>query len=369
MKVATELAAGRRAVPAATDPERWSAVVARDAAADGSFVFAVKTTGVYCRPSCPARRAKVANVELYASTTEASEAGYRSCKRCRPDAAHPNIAEQRVRRAIAYLEDNADRSVPLEELASHLSVSPFHAQRAFKAATGLSPKQFQGVRRLATLKSRLGSGDSVSRAGYESGFGSSRSLYESAPGPLGMSPAKYRAGAKGVQITFATADTSFGWLLVAATPTGVCAVSIGDTLLAVESELKREFPQSDISRDAEGSATKWLDLVRAQLEMGKELDAIPLDLVGTAFQVKVWSALRTIPPGETRSYAQIAELLGSPRAARAVGAACGRNRLAVLVPCHRVIGGRGTLTGYRWGIERKQRLIESERRKTPPRQQ
>jgi AraC family transcriptional regulator of adaptative response/methylated-DNA-[protein]-cysteine methyltransferase len=342
----------------ASDDQAWQAVADRDRTLDGAFVYAVRTTGIYCRPSCPARRPRRKNVVFFAVAAEAERAGFRACARCGPRSPL-DASEETVRRALAYLDGRLDERVTLRELAAHVGRSPFHLQRTFSRLMGLSPRAYQDARRLAGFKARVRDGGSVAQATYQAGFGSSRGLYQSARAGLGMTPARYRRGGQGETIRFSTVETPLGRLLVAAADRGVCAVSLGADDGALESTLAAEFPRAAIRRDDAG-VRRWLGAIQDQLECGASAH-VPLDLRGTAFQLRVWKALRDIPRGQTRSYGAVASAIGRPGAARAVAQACATNRLALLVPCHRVVRAGGEPGGYRWGPLRKRRLLAGER--------
>lgn len=344
----------------------WKAVTGRDRAADGKFVFAVLTTGIFCRPSCPARRPNRENVEFFLSAEEAVAAGFRACKRCRPEAAIRTLGEKRVRAAGAYIEQHPGEPLSLDALANRVKLSPFHLQREFKKVFGLTPRAYQAAVRVGRLKSRLESGDSVSRASYDAGFGSSRGLYEAASKTMGMTPGAYRRGGAGQEIRFDVADTSLGKILVAATRRGLCFVAIGDDATALESELTTTLPAAKVIRTKAGDAPmkRWLDAVVA-IASGNQTQAPPLDLTGTAFQLKVWDALRRIPAGSTRSYSEIASEVGAAGASRAVGSACARNPVSLVIPCHRVLRNDGALGGYRWGLDRKKKILAAEKAKRP----
>ena len=347
-----------------TDDRAWRAVIQRDKRFDGEFVYAVQSTGVYCRPSCASRRPLRMNVRFFGSPGDAEASGFRACRRCRPrDEAFKSASDVSVERARTFLDQNADRVVSLQELAAHVKLSPSHLQRSFKRHTGLSPKEYQDAERVKRLKSRLRAGDTVSRATYEAGFGSSSRVYERADRALGMTPASFRRGGRGVAISYTTASTPLGRVLVGTTERGVCAVELGANDDEVLGALERDFPRASISRGDERHA-KWvravIDAVR-EPRQGIGAD-IPLDMQGTTFQLRVWKALREIPAGERRSYAQVALAVGQPSASRAVARACASNRLAVVVPCHRVVRGDGDVAGYKWGVERKRRLLEGESR-------
>lgn len=341
------------------DP-RWQAVVSRDAAADGSFVYAVRTTGVFCRPSCPSRAAKPANVTFYASGEEAVAAGYRPCRRCRPDAAP--LAERNAAvvaeacRRIAVAE-----TLPkLDDLARSLGVSPSHLHRQFKAVTGVTPKAYGAANRMQKLRAELvDGGNSITEAIYGAGFGSNSRFYETSNKALGMTPTRFKKGGDGTTIRFAIGQCSLGAVLVAASDKGVCAIMLGDDPDALARDLQDRFPNAEIiGGDAafEAVVARVVGFVEAPAQ-GLDL---PLDVRGTAFQQRVWQALRAIPVGETVSYATIARQIGEPKAMRAVAQACGANTIAVAIPCHRVVRTDGALSGYRWGVARKRALLDKE---------
>jgi AraC family transcriptional regulator, regulatory protein of adaptative response / methylated-DNA-[protein]-cysteine methyltransferase len=346
------------------DP-RWKQLRARDAAADGSFVYAVTTTGVFCKPSCPARPAKPENVRLFATTMAAEAAGFRACLRCRPlalEGRDPLTA--RMQELAGYIRDHADEALPLSRLADHAGVSPFHLQRSFKAVLGVSPKEYQAAERLRAFKSRLRAGDSVLGATFETGYGSTSRVYEQVDGGLGMTPSAYRAGGAGEVIHYAVRETALGPLMMAATARGVCFVQFGDDPMDLLDKLRAEFPEArcqPAGEDTEDQLDAWIDALNDHLSRGKPRPDLPLDLRGTAFQIKVWRFLLSIKAGDVVSYGELADAIGSPRAMRAAGTACGSNRIAVLVPCHRVLRGDGSLGGYRWGLERKRVLLDAER--------
>jgi AraC family transcriptional regulator of adaptative response/methylated-DNA-[protein]-cysteine methyltransferase len=361
--------------PALREADTWAAVVARDAAQDGRFVFAVATTGVYCRPSCPARRPRRENVRFFATPADARLAGYRACRRCRPDEDAPGRGAEAVAAARAYLDAHADRRVPLAELARVAGLSPHHLQRTFTRVVGVSPRAYAEARRAGRFRERLRAGDTVSRAAFEAGYGSGSRAYAAADAHLGMSPGAYRRGAPRVTIRYATADCTLGRVLVAATERGVCAVQLADDDAALVAELAREFPRAALEAveedalAADAPLAAALAAVRAAVESpgdaAEAVAAVPLDVAGSPFQRRVWDALRAIPTGETRSYGAVAAALGAPTAARAVARACATNRVALLVPCHRVLRGEGAVGGYRWGAPRKRALLERERGAPP----
>lgn len=348
--------------PALLAPDAaWAAVLRRDPEADGRFVYAVATTRVYCRPVCPARRPRREHVSFFAAPAEAEAAGYRPCRRCRPDRDGPSATAACVERAKAYLDAHLDETVTLERLGRVAYMSPFHLQRSFKRLLGVTPREYVRARRAERLKQRLRAGDTVSRATFEAGYGSGSRVYERADEELGMTPASYRRGGAGETIRYAVIGTSLGRLLVAATARGVCAVAFGESDAELEAELRREFPRA-VLEHAPDELGPWVAAVVALVEGEVARVDVPLDLRATAFQQRVWKALREIPPGETRTYGEVAKAIGEPRAARAVARACASNRVAVVVPCHRVVpsaAGAG-VGGYRWGVERKRKLLERE---------
>ncbi len=337
------------------DEARWQAVLTRDPGADGSFYYAVRSTGIYCRPTCPSRRPRRENVAFFETPEAAEQAGFRACQRCRPS--EVSSRESAVARVKQLLE-RSETPPSLQELGEAVGMSPFHLQRVFKQATGLSPKAYSAGLRAERLKERLKEGASVTEALYEAGYGSSRALYEKAPELLGMSPGTYRKGGAGAHIRFAVADSPIGQVLVAATEQGVCAVRIGERQ-ALMDELRAEFPRATLTEDP-GAVAPYLESLLSGLS-GDTRTVVTLDVKATPFQQRVWSALQRIPYGETRSYKQVAEMIGEPTAVRAVARACATNPVALVVPCHRVVRSGGDLSGYRWGVERKRVLLEMER--------
>jgi AraC family transcriptional regulator of adaptative response/methylated-DNA-[protein]-cysteine methyltransferase len=337
--------------------DRWQQVMTRDARQDGRFVFAVRTTGIYCRPSCPSRRPRRDSVEFFTNPNEAERAGYRACLRCKPT--QISSQAQYVTRARQLL-DSADGVVTLAELSRRVGLSSFHLQRLFKRATGLSPREYQAARRMQQVKTKLRKAGDVTTALYDAGFGSPSRLYEKAPQQLGMTPGEYRRGGAGARITFAIAPTPLGRLLVAATERGLSAVRFGETAVELERDLRNEFHAADIRRD-DAAMRKYVEPLLAAVRGENTTIDLPLDVRATAFQMKVWEALRQIPRGETRSYTEVARQIGEPSAVRAVARACASNPVALAVPCHRVIRTDGELSGYRWGVNRKKKLLERER--------
>jgi AraC family transcriptional regulator of adaptative response/methylated-DNA-[protein]-cysteine methyltransferase len=346
----------------AADP-RWAAVAARDWRADSDFVYAVTTTGVYCRPSCPSRRPKPANVRFYASAAEAERAGYRFCRRCDPreETTAPARAVERARQWIETHHAHPDSRVTLKSLARAVGMSPFHLQRLFKRFTGLTPREYLAARRTVALKAGLRERLNVTQAIFDAGYSSLSRVYEQVDARLGMTPGAYRRRAAGMRIAFDVVASPLGRLLVAATPRGLCRVAFGHRDDELERELSREFPEAILQRSPKSLRLWTAELLRRMDGEKPRLD-LPLDVRATAFQSRVWTALRRIPPGVTRSYGEIAGALGRPKAARAVAKACASNPVAVVVPCHRVVRSDGGLGGYRWGINRKKRLLDREKR-------
>jgi len=342
-----------------TEAEAWVAVDGRDRHFDGLFVYAVETTRIYCRPSCPARRPHRNNVAFYASPQEAEAAGFRACRRCHPRHTAGTPAEQAVEQARAYLDAHRDEPVTLDTLADEVGLSPYHLQRTFKRLVGLSPKDYQNARRLEAFKEKVGATHDVLEATFEAGFGSSRALYEQAEAGLGMTPGTYRRGGEGLTIRFTTLASAFGRVLVAATAHGVCAVALGEEEASLVAELTNEFPNAAIERNDE-TMRAWAEPVIRYLDGVHAHPTVPVDLQGTDFQRRVWKTLQTLPYGETRSYGEVAEMLGRPKAVRAISQACAYNKVALVVPCHRVIRKDGNVGGYRWGSHVKQRLLQQE---------
>lgn len=336
----------------------WRAVQARDARFDGAFVFGVKTTGIFCRPSCTAKPAKRENVEFFDGIERAETKGFRACLRCKPklaNAADPHI--EMVLRACELMD--TDDQLSLDDLSTALDLSPSHFQRTFKEIVGISPKKYGEAKRLAKFKDEIKGGSDVVTAMYEAGYGSSSRLYEKACENLGMTPAIYKKGGKGMNINYIITDCELGKLLVARTPRGICCVTFGDSVKELRENLSKEFPNAEIAEDAKDLKNAVDELTKYLAGKSKRL-VLPLDLKATAFQMQVWDFLRKIPYGETRSYSEVAESLGDKKKVRAVARACATNRVAVVIPCHRVVASDGKLSGYRWGIERKKRLLAKE---------
>jgi AraC family transcriptional regulator of adaptative response/methylated-DNA-[protein]-cysteine methyltransferase len=335
----------------------WRQVLSRDSTA--GFVYAVTTTGVFCRPGCASRRPMRANVRFFATAEDARAAGFRPCLRCKPDDPAP---ARRVEQIRAHIEAHLDRQMPLAELSRLVHLSPFTVQRLFKKAMGASPLEYQRALRAASLRGALKQGDTVTDAIYNAGFGSSSRAYEGAP--LGMTPGRFAAGGRGEQIGWCCARSPFGWVIVGATTRGLCWLALAASAAEAEASLREEFPAATLRRDPSlaGMVDAALGAVAGQARSA-ETDVkppLPLDLRGTAFQLRVWRALCAIPRGETRSYSQLASEMGNPKATRAVARACATNRVSIMVPCHRVVGAAGSLTGYRWGVERKRQLLAAE---------
>jgi AraC family transcriptional regulator of adaptative response/methylated-DNA-[protein]-cysteine methyltransferase len=342
------------------DGSRWSAVMARDSAHDGKFVFAVATTGVYCRPSCPARRPRRENVTFFSGPERAEKAGFRACLRCRPRSFSGNPQSDSAKEICRYIEQHLDEPITLDRLGKAFRQSPFHLQRRFKAALGITPREYADSCRLRLLKRNLQAGDNVTRAMYDAGYGSSSRLYEKTASQLGMTPDKYRRGAIAATVRYAIADSPLGRMLIAATDKGVCAIQFARSDGELIEGLKREFPFA-VRKADEGGLQNWVAALLEKMA-GKELNAaLPLDIRATAFQRRVWTYLQSIPFGATRSYIEVAKGIGQPSASRAVARACATNPVAVAIPCHRVVREDGGISGYRWGVERKKRLLELEK--------
>jgi len=338
----------------------WDAVAARDRSMDGVFLYAVFSTGVYCRPSCPSRRPKPENVVFFRTRDAAMKAGFRACKRCKPDnaARHPN--SELVEKVCRYIDAHPDEPATLETLSRAIGLSPFHLQRTFKSVTGITPRAYADSRRLQSLKAGLREGHSVTRSLYDAGYGSSSRLYERATSQLGMTPLRYRKHGTGITIQYTIATVpDIGHILLASTPKGVCCVQFGDSDRALNDALRHEFPHADLVR-ADRELAGSVRAVQDRLS-GEETKTLPLDIRATAFQRLVWEELRSIPYGSTQSYSEIARRIGHPQAARAVARACATNPVAVAIPCHRVVREDGDPGGYRWGIRRKQRILSLEK--------
>ena len=344
----------------------WESVLRRDPSADERFLYGVTTTGIYCRPSCPSRHPKRGNVAFFSSVEAAERAGFRACQRCTPnrDRASRDKAVDRARDYIdRHVHDLSDERITLELLGEQSGMSPHHLQRKFKARLGLTPAQYMRARKRERLKGELKRGETVSRATFGAGYGSSSGVYGGTDAKLGMTPATYRRGGAGAHIDYVIAKTSLGTLLVAATDRGVCTVTLGDDVTTLETALELEYPAATRTRLTTPSSSLgvWVADVVGAVDGARARPDVPLDVEASAFRWKVWRELQKIPFGETRSYGEIAKAIGSPKAVRAVASACANNPVSVIVPCHRVIRLDGGLGGYRWGLERKKRLLEKER--------
>lgn len=356
--------------PPRLDPQQlWPAVISRDPAYDGKFIYAVRSTGIYCRPACPSRRPSPAQAVYFAAPDDARRAGFRPCRRCQPDT--PNPDAQLTRRACDYINARIaaqdQDALPLaSEIAQAIGATPSRLRRLFRAQTGLTPAQYARARRLDHFKSQLRHGADLTSAAYNAGYGSPSRIYENAAQQLGMTPATYRKGGAGAEIRYALTPSPLGQLLLAATPTGICAVKLGDTPETLIAELHAEFPAAQITpappdRPSD-HLSQWLAAILEYLDGRRpNLSLLPLDVQATAFQWRVWRRLQAIPPGETRTYRQLAAELNQPNASRAVGRACATNPVAPIIPCHRALRTDGHLAGYRWGLHRKQALLDLER--------
>lgn len=344
--------------PVTTDEERWEAVQARDRSYDGSFVTAVLSTGIYCRPSCPARTPHRENVVFYDAPEGAVQAGFRACKRCAPDTQAYDA--EVVEKVCRYIDAHLDNRLALEELGEQASLSPQHLQRVFKRTLGITPRQYVEARRMDALKSRLKGGETVTQALYEAGYSSSSRLYERAGETMGMTPASYRKGGKDMQIHYTVVPCTLGYVLVGATERGICAVSLGDTAVELENQLWQAYPAAKIEAD-DGDLQESVEALLNYLAGENPHLELPLDIQATAFQWRVWDELRRIPYGESRSYSQVAEAIGDPKAVRAVARACASNQAALVIPCHRVVRQDGEMGGYKWGLKRKVALLAREK--------
>lgn len=349
---------------------RWQAVLKRDRALDGAFVFAVSSTGIFCRPSCPAKRPRRENVAFFDQALQAEQAGYRACLRCRPKAVDGNPQSALVRAICRYIEQHIDEPLTLGLLSKEFRRSTFHLQRTFKAALGVSPKAYIDACRLRQVKQNLQSGHSVTTALYAAGYGSSSRLYERTAAQLGMTPDKYRRGAVASVVRYtifrdeifrdSAAASPQGRMLIAATDKGICAISFGDSDQQLLQGLMREFPFAVRRRD-DAALSQWRDTLTKLIQSSETDLSLPLDIRATAFQRQVWEALQQIPRGETRSYSALAKQIGKPQATRAVARACATNPVAIAIPCHRIVRQDGNLGGYRWGVKRKEQLLALER--------
>lgn len=348
-------------IQAMNEAQKWQRVLIRDTACDGSFVYAVRSTGIYCRPSCPSRRPKRQHVVFFSLPELAERAGFRPCHRCRPQEAKtrdPRV--EKVRGACRYIDAHRDETPTLAALSEQVGMSPYHFQRVFKRIAGISPRQYGEARRLTRFKEELRKRSNVTAAIYEAGYGSSSRLYERAPFRLGMTPSAYQRGGRGSRIRYTLVACPLGRLLLAATERGVCKTAFGDDDAFLETSLRSEFPAAEIDRDDAGLGPFVAPVMEYLKGWQPHLD-LPLDVRATAFQGRVWQALQSIPYGKTRSYGEVARAVGLPGAARVVARACATNPVALLIPCHRVLQKNGKLGGYRWGTKRKQTLLALER--------
>jgi AraC family transcriptional regulator, regulatory protein of adaptative response / methylated-DNA-[protein]-cysteine methyltransferase len=336
---------------------RWTLVQSRNQQADGEFVYAVKSTGIFCRPSCPSRRPRREMVEFYDNPAQAQQAGYRACLRCAPSERNEQLAK--VEAACRFIEQNVDSTLSLNQIAGHVRLSPFHFQRLFKKRLGISPRQYQQAKRSGKFKQALHKEARITDAIYEAGYGSSSRAYESGSDQLGMTPGTFRRNGQGMNISYTIIASHMGKLLIASTERGLCSVRFGESEAALLHELKNDFHAANIQRrdDELKPAVAGVKSLLAGMNMKSD---IPLDIQGTAFQQQVWNALRRIPLGQTRSYTEVARSIGKPKAVRAVANACAANPVALVVPCHRVVQSNGKLAGYRWGVERKAALLRKE---------
>lgn len=338
----------------------WQAVESRDARMDGILYYGVRSTGVYCRPSCPSRRPRRENVEFYFDADAAERSGLRQCRRCQPRLKASHAADATVRRVCEYIRENLEGTITLKTISAAVGVSAFHLQRQFKQATGITPHEYAEAQRMATFKLSLRAGNSIAEATYEAGFGSSSRLYENVHARLGMTPAAYRKGGAQQEIAYAVAESALGKVLVAATAKGICRIALGDDEEMLIHSLYGEFTKARITRDV-GALRAAVKQVLEYLSGERTRFDLPADIRATAFQLRVWKELQKIPYGETRSYEEVAAKIGRPRATRAVARACASNPVALLVPCHRVVRKDGGMGGYRWGVGRKERLLAGER--------
>lgn len=342
-----------------TEAERWAAIAHRDSSADSKFFYAVKTTGIYCRPTCASRQPKRENVRFFDDGAAAEAAGFRPCKRCSPRSTSPQQQQAEIIAAVCKQIEAADTPLSLDTMAQMAGLSAYHFHRVFKDVVGVTPKQYAIAQRARRVRQHLQEDNTVTQAIYNAGFETSSTFYEQSASLLGMTPSQYQQGASGVAIRYTVQPCWLGWVLVAATPKGICAIAFGDTVEVLTTQLRADFPKAQFC-EGDRAFEGWVEQVLHLLEAPQQAVDLPLDIQGTAFQQQVWQALRTIAPGTTVSYGDVAKSIGKPQAVRAVANACANNHIAVAIPCHRVVGSDGSLRGYRWGRDRKQALLSKE---------
>ena len=348
------------------DTEKWRAVIERDLTKDGVFVFGVRSTRIYCKPSCSARHPKLEQVIFFSQPDEAERSGFRACKRCQPRDSRPSAKAQLIENTCRYIEANLDEKLTLQNLSRQAGLSAFHFQRTFKRILGISPRQYVEARRLEEVKHSLTNGETVTNSLYEAGFTSKSRLYEKTTPKFGVSPGIFRRGGEGLRIHYTIVDSRIGRILLAATELGACAVCMGASDDAVEAALKKDYYAADLHRDDE-AMSKWAKALMSYFDGHEFPRDVPLDLQATAFQWRVWKEIQSIPYGQTATYSNIAKSLGTPQAARAVARACATNPVAIVIPCHRVTGRDGSLRGYAWGVKRKKTLLSLENTTQPDR--